>query len=39
MNEFTRECLALEARRGMTAEEIQGILVAVLASRGAAPRR
>jgi putative transposase len=39
IDEFTRECLALEARRGMTAEQIQQILAAVVARRGAAPQR
>src|SRR5438270_9418991 len=39
IDEFTRECLALEARRGMTAEQIQQILAAVVATRGGAPQR
>jgi transposase InsO family protein len=39
IDEFTRECLALEARRSMTAEQIQQILAAVVARRGAAPQR
>jgi len=39
VDEFTRECLSLEARRGMTAEEIQAILAEVVARRGAAPHR
>jgi transposase InsO family protein len=39
IDEYTRECLALEARRGMTAQEIQGILAAVAARRGGPPRR
>jgi putative transposase len=39
VDEFTRECLSLEARRGMTAEEIQEILAGVVARRGAPPQR
>jgi transposase InsO family protein len=39
IDEYTRECLALEARRRMTAEEVRGILAAVIAERGAAPCR
>jgi transposase InsO family protein len=39
VDEFTRECLSLEARRGMTAEEIQEILAEVVARRGAPPHR
>jgi putative transposase len=39
VDEYTRECLALEARRGMTAEEIQVILAAVAAKRGGPPQR
>jgi putative transposase len=39
IDEYTRECLALEARRGMTAEEIRGILVEVAARRGGPPHR
>jgi transposase InsO family protein len=39
IDEFTRECLSLEARRGMTAEEIQEILALVVAERGAPPHR
>ncbi len=35
VDEYTRECLALEARRGMTAEEIRVILVGVATGRGA----
>jgi transposase InsO family protein len=31
IDEYTRECLSLEARRGMTAEEIQEILAEVVA--------
>jgi putative transposase len=39
VDEYTRECLALEARRGMTAEEIQVILAGVAARRGGPPHR
>jgi transposase InsO family protein len=39
IDEYTRECLSLEARRGMTAEEIQEILAEVVARRGAPPHR
>jgi transposase InsO family protein len=39
IDEYTRECLALEARRGMTAEEIRIILVGVAAERGGPPHR
>jgi putative transposase len=39
VEEYTRECLALEARRGMTAEEIQVILAEVAAKRGGPPHR
>jgi transposase InsO family protein len=39
VDEYTRECLALEARRGMTAEEIRAILVEVAARRGGPPHR
>jgi transposase InsO family protein len=39
VDEFTRECLSLEARRGMSAEEIREILAEVVASRGAPPHR
>ena len=39
VDEYTRECLALEARRGMTAEDIQIILAEVAASRGGPPCR
>jgi putative transposase len=39
IDEYTRECLSLEARRGMTAEEIREILSEVVARRGAPPRR
>ena len=37
VDEYTRECLALEARRGMTAEEIRVILAEVAARRGGPP--
>jgi putative transposase len=39
VDEYTRECLALEARRGMTAEEIRVILAAVATRRGGPPHR
>jgi putative transposase len=39
IDEHTRECLALEARRGMTAEEIQVILAEVASRRGGPPCR
>jgi putative transposase len=39
VDEYTRECLALEARRGMTAEDIRIILVEVAAGRGGPPCR
>lgn len=39
VDEYTRGCLALEARRGMTAEEIRVILAAVAAERGGPPHR
>ena len=39
VDEYTRECLALEARRGMTAEEIQVVLAEVAAKRGGPPHR
>ena len=39
VDEFTRECLALEARRGMTAEQVQRILAAVAQRRGGPPQR
>jgi putative transposase len=39
VDEYTRECLALEARRGMTAEGIRIILAEVAARRGGPPRR
>ena len=37
IDEYTRECLALEARRGMTAEDIRAILAEVAAGRGGPP--
>jgi transposase InsO family protein len=39
VDEYTREFLALEARRGMTAEEIRVILAEVAAERGGPPHR
>jgi transposase InsO family protein len=39
IDEYTRECVSLEARRGMTAVEIQDILSEVVARRGAPPHR
>ncbi|CAN5912310.1 hypothetical protein BH23PLA1_BH23PLA1_39600 [soil metagenome] len=39
VDEHTRECLVLEPRRGMTAEEIREILAAVAAERGGPPHR
>jgi putative transposase len=39
IDEYTRECLALEARRSMTAAEIQVILAEVAARRGGPPHR
>jgi putative transposase len=39
IDEYTRECLSLEARRSMTAREIQKILADVVARRGSAPLR
>jgi putative transposase len=39
IDEYTRECLALEARRGMTAGEIRVILAEVAARRGGPPFR
>jgi transposase InsO family protein len=39
IDEHTRECLALEARRRMTADEIREILAGVAARRGAVPCR
>jgi transposase InsO family protein len=39
VDEYTRECLALEARRGMTAEEIRLILAGIAAERGGPPHR
>lgn len=39
VDEYTRECLALEARRSMTAEDVRIILAEVAASRGGPPYR
>jgi putative transposase len=39
IDEYTRECLALEARRIMTAAEIRDILAGVAAQRGGPPHR
>jgi putative transposase len=39
VDEYTRECLALEARRGLTAEEIRVILAEGAAKRGGPPHR
>ena len=39
IDEYTRECLSLEARRGMSAREIREILAGVVARRGSAPLR
>jgi putative transposase len=39
VDEYTRECLALEARRGMTAQDIRIILAGVAAGRGGPPCR
>jgi transposase InsO family protein len=39
IDEYTRECLALEPRRGMTAQDIQVILAEVAARRGGPPHR
>jgi putative transposase len=39
VDEYTRECLALEGRRGMTAEEIREILAGVALRRGGPPHR
>ena len=39
VDEYTRECLVLEARRSMTAEEIRAILAGVAAERGGPPHR
>jgi transposase InsO family protein len=39
IDQYTRECLALEARRGMTAEEIRVILAEVAGRRGGPPHR
>ena len=34
VDEFTRECVALEVARGMTAEGVAGVLIDLFASRG-----
>jgi putative transposase len=39
VDEYTRECLALEARRGMTAQDIRIILAEVAGQRGGPPCR
>lgn len=39
VDEYTRECLALEARRGMVAEDIRTILAELAARRGGPPCR
>jgi putative transposase len=39
VDEYTRECLALEARRGLTADDIRIILAEVAAGRGGPPCR
>jgi putative transposase len=39
VDEYTRECLAVEARRGMIAEDIRAILAEVAARRGGPPCR
>jgi putative transposase len=39
VDEYTRECLALEARPGMTAEEVRVILAEVAAKREGPPHR
>jgi putative transposase len=39
IDEYTRECLALEARRSMTADEVRVILAEVAAGRGGPPHR
>jgi putative transposase len=39
IDEFTRECLVLEARRRMTAQDIQVILAEVATRRGGPPHR
>jgi len=39
IDEYTRECLALEARRGMTAGGIRVVLAEVAARRGGPPHR
>src|SRR3954470_18439792 len=39
IDEYTRECLSLEARRGLTAAEVREIPAEVAARRGAPPHR
>lgn len=39
VDEYTRECLALEPRRGMTAEDIRIVLAGIAAGRGGPPCR
>src|SRR5437667_218097 len=39
VDEYTRGCLVLAARRGMTVEDIRGILAEVAAGRGGPPCR
>jgi transposase InsO family protein len=39
IDEFTRECLALESRPSMTAAEVQAILAEVVTRRGSLPQR
>jgi putative transposase len=39
IDEYTRECLMLEPRRNMTAEDIREILAEVVAKRGGPPHR
>lgn len=39
IDEYTRECLSLEVRRSMTADEIRAILAEVAAKRGGPPHR
>ena len=39
IDEYTRECLSLEARRSMTARDIQEVLAGVVARRGSSPLR
>jgi putative transposase len=39
LDEYTRECLALEPRRSMTAQDVREILAGVAAKRGGPPHR